>query len=157
MAPTEQLADVAKRAYYSGCPSGTYYSGGYCYSSWSYWGRWVFAGIVVLFVVGLLLILGCVNSRRRRRRGLAPRYGTGWMANGPKYGAQQNNPQAYQAPPPQYAPPQNQQYTGQTYNSNEGYYHGQTQGVQQPTNSYYPEQRGGENVYSPPPGPPPGK
>ncbi|KAB5563481.1 hypothetical protein GE09DRAFT_785437 [Coniochaeta sp. 2T2.1] len=153
------------------CPSGYYYRNGYCYrnSGWSYWGRWVFAGIVVAFIVGALVLLGCVNSRRRRKRGLAPRYGTGWMAPANKFGPGNNN--NYVPPPPQYTPqynmgnypPQGQQqqpqYTGQTFNSNEGYY-GQQEGVAAPPQAYYGQQQrgvGGENVYSPPAGPPPGK
>jgi hypothetical protein len=101
-------------------------------------------------------------------------YGTGWVP-----GHQNVKPQ--ESAPPYSAQPVNNQYTGNTFNSNEGYYgpqHGQGQqygyapngndnygaggyggqqnGVelQQPQQSY---QRGGENVYSPPAGPPPGK
>jgi hypothetical protein len=107
----------------------------------------------------------CANSRRRRKQGLAPRYGTGWMAPAPKYGP---NNGAYVPPPPQYSAtpmqnyPQGQtqqpQYTGQTFNSNEGYYGGHNEGVAPPPNTYYPQRGfGGENVYEPPAGPPPGK
>ena len=42
------------------------------------------------------------------------------------------------------------------YNQNDGYYGGQESGIQQPQNAYHPG-TGGSNVYSPPPGPPPGK
>lgn len=94
---------------------------------------------------------------------MAPRYGTGWLGgkpgntNGPQYynnGAQPG----FQNPAPPYSPPQqNQQYTGNTFNSNEGYY-GQQSGVelQQPQSAYQP-QRGGDPVYAAPQGPPPGK
>lgn len=92
------------------------------------------------------------------------------MASQNKYGAT-NNQGGYAPPPPQYSATQMQnyptgqqqqpQYTGQTFNSNEGYYGGHNEGVapQPPQNSYYPQQRGvgGENVYEPPAGPPPGK
>lgn len=42
------------------CPSGTYYSNGYCYrnSGWYYWGRWLFAGIVIAFVIAVIVCLG---------------------------------------------------------------------------------------------------
>jgi hypothetical protein len=42
------------------CPSGYYYSSGYCYrnSSWYGWGRWLFAGIVVLFVIACFVLIG---------------------------------------------------------------------------------------------------
>lgn len=111
-------------------------------------------------------------SRRRKRRGVKPVYGTGWMASGVgnnKFG--HNNNQQHQmnnygnqggynygqqggynngASPPAYGPPQPQGYYG---NSNEGYYgQGQYSGVQAPEGTY---QR--DNPYGAPPGPPPGK
>lgn len=106
---------------------------------------------------------------------MTPRYGTGWMMPGgqpgqPQYGNgwfgqnkfNNQQPQYQQPPPPQYTPaqqgPVGNQYTGQTFNSNEGYY-GQHNNndipLQQPGSSYYP--RGGDNVYEPPTGPPPAK
>ena len=166
MAPFEQLADMVKREYY--CPSGYYLSGTRCYpnnSGWYWWGRWVFAGLIVLFVIALLLILAR-NSRRRRRAGIAPLRGTGWMAPAPPY----------YPPPPQYsaAAPVYPQGTGQKFNPNDGYYANQNQeGVQlqppqntyqPPNNNYappsgYPAQpsypQSGEPVYTPPEGPPP--
>ncbi|KAK4454653.1 chitin synthesis regulation, resistance to congo red-domain-containing protein [Podospora aff. communis PSN243] len=164
MAPFEQTAPaVDKRELY--CPSGYYLSGTRCYpnnSGWYWWGRWVFAGLLVLFVIALLLLLAR-NSRRRRRQGLAPLRGTGWMA-GP--------PPPYYPPPPQYgagAPPPGPVYpqgTGQKFNQNDGYYAQNQEGVhlQQPQQTYqppnnYPSPSGyphnGEPVYSPPEGPPP--
>jgi len=162
MAPFEQLADVVKREYY--CPSGYYLSGTRCYpnnSGWYWWGRWVFAGLIVLFVIALLLLLAR-NSRRRRRQGIAPLRGTGWMAPAPP---------PYYPPPPQYstAPAQYPQGTGQKFNQNDGYYANQNQEgihLQQPQSTYqppnnYPSPSGypqnGEPVYSPPEGPPPRK
>lgn len=102
----------------------------------------------------------CINSRRRRRRGVAPMYGTAWMAAPPPYGQQQQYSGAHA--PPMYSPPGVvPQQTGNTFNSNDGYYgHHQSQGqnndieLQQPASAY---QRGGENVYQAPTGPPPGK
>jgi hypothetical protein len=166
------------------CPSGTYYRNGACYrSNWSYWGRWVLAAVVIVFFLVLFLTWSCISNRRRRKRGMHPRYGTGWMmpgaqhANGqqPQYsngwfGSNKYNnnnnqqPQYQQPPPPQYTPAQGavpNQYTGQTFSSNEGYYgqHNNNNNsdipLQQPTSSYYP--RGGDNVYEPPTGPPPAK
>ena len=165
MAPAPEVALLAERAYI--CPSGYYASGGTCYanSSWNFWGRWGFTG-VILVVVGLLLIALCVRARRRRSRGLSPMYGTGWMAGGQhKYGDQNQPPYQppgqnynYGNPPPQYS--QQPQYTGQTFNSADGYHgansYGQNNGIplQQPANVYTPNGPGG---YEPPPGPPPSK
>jgi hypothetical protein len=63
----------------------------------------------------------------------------------------------HQGPPaPPYSPPLNNQYTGNTFNSNDGYY-GQQSGIelQPPKNAYAP--RGGDPVYESPEGPPPKK
>tara|TARA_R110002060_G_scaffold6833_11_gene10386 strand:+ start:342 stop:665 length:324 start_codon:yes stop_codon:yes gene_type:complete len=100
-------------------------------------------------------------------------YGTGWMG-GKHNGAQQHQQYGnngawahqqqggYQAPPPPYM---GNQATGTTFQSNDGYYghgnqgYGQQSGgieLQQPGASYQP-QRGGDNVYEAPMGPPPGK
>lgn len=93
---------------------------------------------------------------------MAPRYGTGWAAgktpfghNAPQYNNNaQNNGAAppYTAPPPVYG-----QNTGNTFNSNDGYY-GQQTGVelQQPQNVYTQAPRA-ETGYAPPPGAPPAK
>src|SRR4051794_17063421 len=101
---------------------------------------------------------------------MAPMYGMGWMGGKPPAGHDVNNGGYYNsnqpynggtAAPP-YSPPIGNQQTGNTFNSNEGYYgnsgYGQQNGValQQPQNTYFP-QRGGENVYEAPQGPPPGK
>jgi len=97
---------------------------------------------------------------------LSPMYGTGWMGgkynNGPpppqNYGNQNYGDPNYQQPPPQYGQ-QNvyPQYTGNTFNSNEGYYGQRNNDVplQQPANTYNPN-RGTDN-YEPPAGPPPSK
>ncbi|PQE15485.1 Chitin synthesis Congo red RCR protein [Rutstroemia sp. NJR-2017a WRK4] len=142
---------------------------GTCYrtSTWDNWGRWVALAVIVVAFILLAFALSCINSRRRRRRGVAPMYGTAWMAAPPPYGQQQHYPnQPYNGAhaPPMYTPPGVvPQQTGNTFNSNDGYYgHHQYQGqnngngieLQQPASAY---QRGGENVYQPPTGPPPGK
>jgi hypothetical protein len=109
-------------------------------------------------------VVRCFNSRRRRRQGMQPMYGTGWMAKPPPYGHQQGT-YAYNGPAaPPYSPPaMGNQRTGNTFNSNEGYYANQHNGYQQndielqsPQSAYQP-QRGGDPVYDAPMGPPPGK
>ncbi|GKT83278.1 hypothetical protein Ct61P_01128 [Colletotrichum tofieldiae] len=121
--------------------------------------------------------VGCMNARRRKRRGVQPFYGTGWMGGNNKhnqhqqatyaYNQQYNGQQqgyagypqqgadgSYPAPPPAYGQAQqNPQYTGTTFNPNDGYYGGHNEGIQlqQPQSSYQ------RDVYSPPAGPPPGK
>ncbi|CAK7232850.1 hypothetical protein SBRCBS47491_008408 [Sporothrix bragantina] len=147
------------------CPSGYYYSGGYCYrnSNWYWWGRWVLLGVIV-FIFFLFLLIMSRRVRRQRRQGVQPAYGTSWMGWGhnqqqPQY----NNQQAYAAPPPQYSQQPNEaNYTGGTYNSNQGYY-GQNNGgynndipLQQPGNTYYPPREVNDD-YAPPEGPPPSK
>ena len=126
----------------------------------------VVLGALVAGAFLIFLIFSCITARRRRRQGQTPWRGTGWAAGAPPPGhgpaqytgapPQQYNGNAAAAPP--YSPPANQGYYGQGYNSgtNQGYFGGQQQGVelQQPENAYA---RGGENVYSPPAGPPPGK
>ncbi|WYZ34702.1 hypothetical protein EsH8_I_000978 [Colletotrichum jinshuiense] len=161
---------------YNPCSSGQIYRNGGCYErgSWYWWGRWVLAAVVVGIALLILILLGCMNSRRRRKRGVQPFYGTGWMSNNnnkhnqgtyaynqPYNGQQQGyggyppQPQgAYQAPPPAYGQAQQQpQYTGTTFNPNDGYYGGHNEGIhlQQPQNAYQ------RDVYTPPAGPPPGK
>ncbi|KAM3075755.1 hypothetical protein ACMFMG_007881 [Clarireedia jacksonii] len=140
---------------------------GRCYSTWNSWGRWVALAVIVVAFILLAFALSCVNSRRRRRRGMAPMYGTAWMAP-PPYGQHGQNQQYPNQPwngphaPPMYSPPGVvPQQTGNTFNSNDGYYgHHQYQGqengieLQQPASAY---QRGADNVYQAPMGPPPGK
>ncbi|KFY11123.1 hypothetical protein V491_07340 [Pseudogymnoascus sp. VKM F-3775] len=153
---------LEKRQYYNGN-----YGYGYRDSNWNRWGRWVALVVIVVFFLFLAFACSCVNSRRRRRQGLAPRYGTGWLAgkNGVNQQHYQNN--GYQgqqsgynyggaAPAPPYSPPQ-QQYQ-QQYGGNADYYGGQQSGIelQQPQSSYNP-QMGREQTYEPPSGPPPGK
>jgi hypothetical protein len=121
----------------------------------------------------LLKYLGsCITARRRRRAGFAPYRGTGWAGGRPPPGqgpAQYTGPpqpfyggnQYNQPPPPTAAPPyspSNQGYYGNTNNGNQGYFGGQQTGVElQPPQNTHPPQRGGDAVYEPPPGPPPGK
>ena len=111
----------------------------------------------------LLSSTRCINARRRRRAGLNPYRGTGWLAGqtppghapaqytgGPPQPYFNNAPQpAFNPNPPIYSPPQTQP---------QGYFGGQQTGIelQQPNNSYQP-QRGGEPVYGAPEGPPPAK
>lgn len=95
-------------------------------------------------------------------------YGTAWFPNNYYKYDPQNNANFYPNQPynggaaPPYSPPIENQATGNTFNSNDGYYgrhgYGQQTGIelQEPTSSYQP-QRGGDPVYDAPAGPPPGK
>ncbi|KAL8738745.1 MAG: hypothetical protein Q9181_000500 [Wetmoreana brouardii] len=105
---------------------------------------------------------------------MTPYRGTGWAGGQtpaghapaqysgaqPYYGGNQYNNQP--AGQPAYSPPPHQGYNHGYYgnnNTNQGYFGGQQQSgveLQQPNNSYQPP-RGGDQVYSPPAGPPPGK
>ncbi|KAI1808329.1 chitin synthesis regulation, resistance to congo red-domain-containing protein [Daldinia bambusicola] len=161
MAPLIDLIgdQLAKR---DSCRDNEYYRYGRCYSAWYWYGRWIFAAIIIVLIIAVLFIMVCVNSRRRKRRGLQPMYGTGWMAGnaGPNNNAYYNNPQpgyanpppAYGAPPGQSFPMQNQ-YTGTTFSPNDGYY-GQHEGIQAPKNVYNNNQK---DDYAPPEGPPPNR
>jgi hypothetical protein len=163
------MATLQPRQYgYNYCPSG--YSGRNCENrnDWYWWGRWVVAGVILLICI-VSLVICSITARRRRRRGVQPFYGTGWMATGQKYGAhnqqqgynmnayqqpqypQQNNNQGWTNPPPAYGQ-QQPQYTGSTFRPSDGYYgDGQQSGVQAPQNTY------NRDGFNPPAGPPPGK
>jgi hypothetical protein len=171
-----------------------YYYNYNCNSTWYSWGRWVFfvVAVIVILIVAFLFSYvpslpslssptntfpRCLNNRRRRRRGLNPMYGTGWLPySAPKYnnngGVQpQNEQQPYYnnqpynggaAPPYQgQTGPIGYQQTGNTFSSNEGYYGHENAGhggieLQHPQSAYQP-QRGGDPVYEAPPYAPPGK
>ncbi|KAH6659942.1 chitin synthesis regulation, resistance to congo red-domain-containing protein [Truncatella angustata] len=147
MAPTDTTSLLGKRYY---CNSSYYGYNNNC-SAWSYYGRWIFAAIVIVVILAICFLWACVNSRRRRRRGAQPMYGTGWMAG--NQGQNQNNPNAYynnsQQPPPAYGAGQSYPMQNQNYNSQQGYY-GQREGVAQAKDTPAGE-------YAPPPGPPPAK
>jgi len=147
--------------------TGRYYT---CNSTWNNWGRWVLLAVVIVVFLLAFFLCSCFTARRRRRSGQQPFYGTGWAAgkppaghapatyNGGWGGNQQpqqepyySNPEHGQAAPP-YSPPANQTYYG---GQNQSYYD-QNIELQQPSTSYQP-QRGGDPVYEPPTGPPPGK
>jgi len=136
-----------------------------CYSGWNSWGRWVALVVIVVAMVVLAFLFSCYSNRRRRRRGMAPMYGTGWLPYGGLGGNKppgQQNPGYYHNDPynggaaPPYEPPIVGQQTGNTFNSNEGYYGHNAYELQQPQSSYQP-QRGGDPVYNAPDGPPPRK
>ncbi|KAK3329040.1 chitin synthesis regulation, resistance to congo red-domain-containing protein [Apodospora peruviana] len=172
MAPTlSQIAEVGKRAVY--CSSGYYYSGGRCvrYSGWYWWGRWVFAGLIVVFFILVLAGFARKNARRRRGIGQQPLYGTGFLAGpAPPYTPYQGGG----PPPPQYnqQQPVYPENTGNKFNTNDGYYANynnnqqpaqgsspygnQQEGIQlqQPAQTY---QRSTVEDYAPPEGPPPRK
>jgi len=153
MAPLEALGNAINRrsSYY--CYN--YYGRETCgyYSNWDLWGRWVVVAAVLIFVVILFIVLGRMDARRRRNRGVQPMYGTGWMAPPPKYpGGPAPQQGGYQPPAPPYSPPPpNAQQSQYAYG---GGYQMQPQPPQQ---SYQPVYRGGAEMYTPPAGPPPGK
>lgn len=172
MAPV--FTDVASWVKRDVCYDGYYNRTYSCYRSrWDSWGRWVALVVIIVAVLILAFIFSCINARRRRRRGMAPMYGTGWIPAGvPKNNYQNNggyyNNQPYNgAPAPPYSGPSNgapipNQQTGTTFNSNDGYYgqnnggYGQGVEMQPPQNAYH-GQRGGEPVYEAPLGAPPTK
>lgn len=143
-----------------------YYSND-CSSGWNNWGRWVALVVIVVVVILIAFIFSCLNNRRRRRRGAPPMYATGWVPThvpwsnkppGQSSGYYHNDPYNGGAAPP-YEPPLGNQATGNTFNSNDGYYghhNGNGFELQQPQSSYQP-QRGGDPVYAAPDGPPPEK
>ncbi|KAK2754370.1 hypothetical protein FQN54_007014 [Arachnomyces sp. PD_36] len=124
-------------------------------SGWSYWGRWVVLAVIIALAFLGFFLWACYSSRRRRRMGLHPLRGTGWAGRNvqplPQYQQQYYDPNGGTYPPP----PQYQGPSPAYMNQNPSYYGGQQQGVelQQPQNAYH----GGQNVYAPPPGPPPAK
>jgi len=143
-----------------------YYGNNVCYdnngneyrcnnSGWYNWGRWVALGIIVLGAFLVFFLFSFWSSRRRRRLGRQPLYGTGWSQFG--HGPAQYNPNYQQTqqsfqPPPAYNQGQNQ---GGYYGGNQGYFGGrQTEVEMQPPQNTY---AGGENVYQPPPTAPPAK
>ncbi|EPS32032.1 hypothetical protein POX_d05793 [Penicillium oxalicum] len=126
------------------------------HSDWDSWGRWVAFAVIVFCAFILFLGFSCLNARRRRRHGLRPITGTGWMApppgppppHQPVYYGNQNDYYG-SPPPPQYsANPQNYGYFGA---QNPGQ---QQNGIelQQPAAAH-----AASRAYSPPPGPPPSK
>ncbi|PMD32539.1 hypothetical protein L207DRAFT_518462 [Hyaloscypha variabilis F] len=172
MAPTsmkdmlmdEVLNRLGKRQVYY-CNGYTDFNGN-CNSRWNTWGRWVALAVIIVIFLILAFLCSCYNTRRRRRRGMAPMYGTGWMGgnwgNKPPYGPQYGNGGYYNNQPynggaaPPYEPPVPHQTTGTTFNSNDGYYGQNAYELQQPQSAYQP-QRGGDPVYDAPEGPPPKK
>ncbi|KAI2614507.1 chitin synthesis regulation, resistance to congo red-domain-containing protein [Hypoxylon fragiforme] len=159
-------AQLTKRRYCNGDDYDRYNN---CYGAWHGYGRWIFAAVVIVLIILVFALWACINSRRRRRSGLQPMYGTGWMAgkpgpnNNPSYYNNNNNnnnppPPAYGAPPGQSYPMQNQ-YTGSTFSPSDGYY-GQHEGVVQPPQNVYNNPnhtKGAADDYAPPEGPPPNR
>ncbi|KAL7936222.1 hypothetical protein V8C35DRAFT_297216 [Trichoderma chlorosporum] len=167
-----------------GCGFGFFFNGFECQrkSGWFFWGRWVVVGIAIAFGLAVLFCCLCI-SRRNRRRGVRPMYGTGWLGGAPaarpsgtnKPNANNNNNNGYEmnnyqsgytqqqptygegygytSPPPYGQPPVPNQTTGTTFNANDGYMTGQPQYGVQHPQSAYQP----EGHYQPPAGPPPGK
>jgi hypothetical protein len=112
-------------------------------STWGNWGRWLALGLIVAVAV-LFFVCACITSRRRRKRGARPFYGTGWMAPAPNQGGYGGQPG---------------QYNNQAYYTGPGQEmgnYGANTGVGQPKPVYQPPSTAPE-VYQPPPGPPPGQ
>ncbi|KAI0456650.1 chitin synthesis regulation, resistance to congo red-domain-containing protein [Xylaria acuta] len=134
------------------CPANFYVdSRGRCIygDRWYWYGRWIFAAVIVALFLLIFFLWACVNSRRRRRQGHRPMYGTGWMAPQPQY--YNNNPHAYnQPPPPAYGAPAQSYPMDNRYQTTDGHYGQQSSGIEPPKNVY-----GGD--YAPPAGPPPTK
>jgi hypothetical protein len=143
---------LSKRRY---CRDGTYR---HCCSRWDCFGRWIFAAVAVFVCFLIFFLWACMRNRRRRQQGVAPMYGTGWMAPGqPGY---QNNPNGYyqQPPPPAYGAPPAQSYPMNNYPNqqpSDGYY-GQREGVQ-PPKSAHTNENAHQDAYAAPEGPPPNK
>lgn len=161
------------------------YSDGYgnirCYSAWSEWVRWLVLVLIILGFVLLFFLFSCLSARRRRRRGLAPYRGTGWLAG--RHGVPTYNPNPtasdttasaapyyantapWQPPAPPYSPPP----ATNNGNSYGNFYAGpqpqtpQQTGIELQSNlpqqppAAYGAPRVGEPIYQPPVGPPPGK
>ncbi|MCJ1253581.1 hypothetical protein MMC24_001393 [Lignoscripta atroalba] len=139
-------------------------------SPWNSYGRWATLSAILFGTFLLFLLFACITARRRRRAGLNPYRGTGWLGNRAPVGhapAQYTGNQAQphygnnqydNSQPPVYTSPPNQGYYGNGNQTNQGYFGGQQSGIelQQPQSTYQP-QKGGDPVYSPPAGPPPGK
>ncbi|KAI0392386.1 chitin synthesis regulation, resistance to congo red-domain-containing protein [Xylariaceae sp. FL0594] len=159
MAPLQdRIAGLLQKRYID-CPGNSYWSNRYnrCVngSAWYWYGRWIFTGVIILLFFLVFFLWARRNSRGRRRRGMAPMYGTGWMA--PNSGQQYNNPQGYsnngysQPPPPPYGGAPQQSYPMENrYPPNDGQYGQQASGVEPPKNVYHGD-------YAPPAGPPPRK
>ncbi|KAF2797717.1 hypothetical protein K505DRAFT_322390 [Melanomma pulvis-pyrius CBS 109.77] len=142
-----------------------YYDNGrqYCTrrSAWNDWVRWVVLAVIVIGFFFIFVLCSCLTARRRRKAGRQPFYGTGWAARPgqgqnaqPYYNNQYNQPN-------HPAPPYSAQPNQTPYGANQGYYGQQPYGQQQqgvelqsPQPTYA---RGGDDVYAPPAGPPPGK
>jgi len=126
-----------------------------CDSGWNRWGRWVALGVIIVVAVLFAFLASCLHARYRRRNNQRPYYGTGWLAKPPAYDNSGYNPQTGYygggpAAPPYTAGPVPRQETGNTFDSNQGYYGQGGYEMLPPQNAYYQDQRGGANVYQPP-------
>lgn len=147
-----KMTVVARQYYNNVCynSNGTAYR---CYSGWYSWGRWVALGVIIAAALLIFFLISCLSARRRRRLGRQPYYGTGWAGRTPWGHAPASYNPGYQTQ--QQQPPNYNQNNGGYYGQNQGYFGGRQTDVEMtpPPNTY----RGGDNVYEPPPGPPPAK
>jgi len=130
----------------------------YCRSGWNNWGRWALLGILIGAAFFFFFIVSCISARRRKR-GVRPLYGTGWASAPFGHGQARYNPNyanQQQVRPQSNVPPTYQSGGYYPQTENQGYFGGQQTGTElrEPENAY---SRGGEPVYQPPVGPPPGK
>ena len=135
------------------CRNGYSNSYGGCYTAWDTWARWVVFGLIIVGALVIFFLFSCISARRRRKMGYSPYRGTGWAigrtppGHAPATYNQQpyyaNQQQPYQPPPP-------------AYGASNDYYGGRNDvELQSPPQAYGSYNR--DNVYSPPPGPPPPK
>ncbi|KAH7119155.1 chitin synthesis regulation, resistance to congo red-domain-containing protein [Dendryphion nanum] len=127
-------------------------------SAWNDWVRWVVLAVIVIGFFLLFVLCSCITARRRRKLGRQPYYGTGWASrNNQQHNAQPYYNNQYNQP----APPYSAQPQGGYYSNNNTYgqpQYGQQNGIDlQSPQPAYNQHRGGDDVYSPPSGPPPGK
>ncbi|KAI1168732.1 chitin synthesis regulation, resistance to congo red-domain-containing protein [Nemania serpens] len=149
MAPVvDTVGDLLQKRY--GCANGYYYTNGRCVygNNWYWYGRWILAAVIIGLFLLIFFLWACLNSRRRRRQGQRPMYGTGWLASDAQY-YNNNNPQAYNPPPPAYGAPPHYPMDNR-YQTTDGHYGQQSSGVEPPKNVY-------SGDYAPPSGPPPNK
>lgn len=95
--------------------------GGYGYSGWSGYGRWILLGVIVGLAVLVYLLVCCCN-RQRTRSGMQPVKYTGWATpyQHPQQTGVVDNPHSnYVAPQQTY--PQTQQYPMQSYPQEQNY------------------------------------
>lgn len=87
------------------------YSDGSCYEeytdAWHVWGRWLMLGLLIAFILFMIPFSGFLMSLRRRKRGMQPVPGCGWMFPNPYKNAQTRKGEEQEIVsqrPPRYKP-----------------------------------------------------